>query len=205
MTQQYPPQFPPQQPYPGAPPPENNGWAVASLVCGLLLCIPGIAGLLAIIFGVLGIKQSNQLAGRGRGLAVAGLILGVLALIGWTAAGATMYWGYKYVEGKVLDPSKAVSTTFLNSLASGDIATAKSVTTGSLTDDDLAKLRDQLKSLGGFQSFSLNQFNANGIGGDAFKIDIAGAATFQNGTKRFNAELRGDLQSGFKIEDFSLE
>ena len=100
--------------------------------------------------------------------------------------------------------SKTASTTFLNSLASGDIATAKSVTTGSLTDEDLAKLRDQLKGLGGFQSFSLNHFNANGIGGDAFQIDIAGAAQFQNGTKRFNAELRGDLQSGFKIEDFTL-
>ena len=72
-----PPQYPPVQ-Y-GAPPfqPKTNGLAVASLVLGILW-VCSIGSILAVIFGYMAIKQIDESQGRetGRGLALAGVILG---------------------------------------------------------------------------------------------------------------------------------
>ena len=55
---------------------KTNGFAIASLVCSLL-CI----SLLGIIFGHVGLSQINRNREGGRGLAVAGLILGYIGLV----------------------------------------------------------------------------------------------------------------------------
>lgn len=55
---------------------KTNGFAIASLICSLL-CI----SLLGIIFGHVGLSQINRNREGGRGLAVAGLILGYIGLV----------------------------------------------------------------------------------------------------------------------------
>lgn len=58
----------------------TNGMAIASLVLGILgLFLPGL-GILALIFGGIGISKANQGAG-GKGMAVAGLVLGILGTL----------------------------------------------------------------------------------------------------------------------------
>ena len=59
------------------PPAGGKGLAVASLVCGILLCIPGVTGLAAIVLGVLSLKKGQA----GKGLAIAGIVLGTLGLL----------------------------------------------------------------------------------------------------------------------------
>jgi hypothetical protein len=54
----------------------TNGFAVASLVLGIL---PGT--LLAIIFGVAALRQINRHGDRGRGMAIAGIILGSVWMV----------------------------------------------------------------------------------------------------------------------------
>ena len=63
----------------------TSGMAVASLVTGIIgmLLIPIIFSLLAIIFGSVGMGQTNRPGVKGHGMAVTGLILGVIGLIGW--------------------------------------------------------------------------------------------------------------------------
>ena len=59
----------------------TNGLAVASLVLGCLFCLL-ITGVLAVIFGNVALSQiqRSQGAQRGRGLAIAGIVLGWIGI-----------------------------------------------------------------------------------------------------------------------------
>lgn len=60
---------------PGSPPdPGLNGFAVASLVCG----IAGLGACFGLVFGAIAVAQISRRGGRGRGLAIAGLSLSAL-------------------------------------------------------------------------------------------------------------------------------
>jgi hypothetical protein len=65
---------------------EKKGFAIASLVCGLLfwLGFPGfILSILAIVFGIIQLKNIKKTPGQygGRGMAIAGLILGIIGIV----------------------------------------------------------------------------------------------------------------------------
>jgi hypothetical protein len=57
--------------------PTNNGFAIASLVLGIL-CLYGIGSVLALIFGYKARREIDESRGRqkGRGMATAGVVLG---------------------------------------------------------------------------------------------------------------------------------
>lgn len=61
----------------------TSGMAIASLIAGLIgiLLIPIIPSIFAIIFGGVGMSQSNRPGVKGHGMAVAGLVLGIIGLI----------------------------------------------------------------------------------------------------------------------------
>lgn len=64
----------------------TNGMAIGSLVCsiaGLVTC--GLGSLLGVIFGHIGLSQIKQSGGAqpGRGLAIAGLVIGYLVVVIW--------------------------------------------------------------------------------------------------------------------------
>ena len=100
MTEQ-PPGYPPPRaggygypPPPGYPPPQsasNKPLAVASLVCSLFgwVCL-FIGALLGVIFGFIALAQIKRTGQRGRGMAIAGIVIGaVLIVLGitlWTLA-----------------------------------------------------------------------------------------------------------------------
>ena len=85
-----PPPPPPQTNAVGSGPRPTNGLAVASLTLGIIGAVFGlipltffiewICGLLAVVFGGVGIRRAREVA-TGRGLAIAGTILGVVALL----------------------------------------------------------------------------------------------------------------------------
>ena len=58
---------------------QTNGFAIASLICGILGCT-GIGAILAIVFGILGIQKTKDPRYGGKGLAIAGLVLGIVML-----------------------------------------------------------------------------------------------------------------------------
>ena len=71
----------------------TNGLSIAALVCGLaqfllwfFLLVPGfIAALLALGFGLGGLAQIRARAEAGRGMAIAGIVLGALGVLGGIA------------------------------------------------------------------------------------------------------------------------
>ena len=75
---------PPSTPVPpaGGPAAPSNGVAVAALVFGILtfICLGPIAGVLAIIFGFIGLGRAKE-TGVGRGMSMAGIILGIVGTI----------------------------------------------------------------------------------------------------------------------------
>jgi hypothetical protein len=102
----YPP--PPGPGHPGYPPPplpyygmpamgygygpgmqlaSTSGLAVASLITGIFGCF-FVTGILSIIFGIAAIGQINGSQGRktGKGLAVAGIVLGALWMLFWLSS-----------------------------------------------------------------------------------------------------------------------
>src|SRR6266550_1464930 len=80
---------------PGAPgggysmPPQRkaSGAAIAALIFGILGCVPLITGLIAIVCGFIGIRTTRDPRYSGRGMAVAGLILGLLSVVIWGVVG----------------------------------------------------------------------------------------------------------------------
>jgi glucose uptake protein GlcU len=72
----------------------NSGMAVASLVCSLVGVIPcfwlfQIMGLLGTIFGFVGLKQTKDGQRGGRGLALAGVIIGIILVVA-----SVIFWVY---------------------------------------------------------------------------------------------------------------
>jgi Domain of unknown function (DUF4190) len=71
----------------------TNGLSIAALVCGLaqfllwfFLLVPGfIAAVLALGFGLGGLAQIRTRGEGGRGMAIAGIVLGVLGVLGGIA------------------------------------------------------------------------------------------------------------------------
>jgi hypothetical protein len=66
-------------------PPATSGLAVASLVLGLFFWLCVVPPLLSTVFGAVAIGQINRSRGRlvGKGMAIAGLVLGILGLLLW--------------------------------------------------------------------------------------------------------------------------
>ncbi len=70
-------------------PPKTSGLAIASLIFGVVaFCIPILPGIAAVIFGVLGLSGIDRSRGRlgGRGLAIAGMVTGGVAMFVWLVA-----------------------------------------------------------------------------------------------------------------------
>src|ERR1700689_5061154 len=104
-----PPGFNPGMQY-GAPPPQRrtSAAAVASLVCGILGCIPILSQLLALIFGIVGIRATSKPNVGGRGMAIAGIVLALLgfACYGLIAVGG----GFAYIQTK---PARALAKQYI--------------------------------------------------------------------------------------------
>lgn len=61
----------------------NNGMATASLIVGIvsLICCGLPAGIVAIILGAIGLSKSKTMCGNGKGMAIVGIILGVVSIV----------------------------------------------------------------------------------------------------------------------------
>ncbi|WP_374971111.1 DUF4190 domain-containing protein [Terrabacter sp. BE26] len=76
---------PDQAPLPAVPRAGRvNALAIAALCCGLAAFVP-LVGVLAVIFGAVALNQLRSGFQRGRGRAIAGIVLGSLGTLAWAA------------------------------------------------------------------------------------------------------------------------
>ncbi|MFM6849589.1 MAG: DUF4190 domain-containing protein [Terrabacter sp.] len=103
---------PPRTPVPG-----TNGLAIAALCCGLVGLVP-LAAVAAIVLGIVALNQLRDRIQRGKGMAIAGLVLGVLWVLGWAA-----FIVAAVSDAPARDASGAVTQTsdaFVEDLKAGD-------------------------------------------------------------------------------------
>ncbi len=128
-----------------------SGLAVAGFVCSLAFCCPALGPILALIFCAVGLSQTSGGARRGRGLAIAGLIIGIFFLIAHAAGG---YWliNFSVSVGKI---QQSVDTMFASNEQEARAQISKLRESGStdfkskFSEDDLNRWLDGIRKKDG--------------------------------------------------------
>ena len=160
-------------------PQASNGWSIAALVTGFIgFCVPLLGGLLAMLFGFLGIKRSN-VTNSGKGMSIAGLILGLASVAIWALFGSAIW---AMVQGTAVN--RDIAKQFINDLASQNLTGAAAAVDSKVIDaKDLQKLSDVVKPLGAIQDITTVGIQANtGTGGS--EVVVAGQITFNGGVAK---------------------
>jgi hypothetical protein len=202
-----PPMYPPNMP-PGGPggfgppgyslPPQSRTSAVAivSLVCGLLsFCIPLITSAIAVITGIIGIVQTGHPAVKGRGMAIAGLILGLLSIAGWGVFGLAAYRVFQKSG-----PERIFAQQYVTDLAAGKVDQCVQNSTANIVPDQLKADAAQAQNWGTLQQAIAIPQNFNYNNG-ASNITFTGVTTFSNGNHKFMITVVKD-SSGSKVDSF---
>jgi hypothetical protein len=155
---------------------KTSGAAVASLICGILGCVPFITGLLAVILGIVGLKATKDPRYTGRGMAIAGLVLGLLSLLLWGIFGGTAgiggWMAYNYTK-----PAREAAKQFASDLAAGNVDAAQARTTSRVKREELQAAADKMKNWGTFQDTTMPVGSVQKTNG-VEEAYVAGVATF---------------------------
>ncbi len=211
---QYPPpqgQYPPPGQYPpqGQVPPggysmapaakAGNGMAVASLVCGFLFCIPAITGLLAVVFGLAGFSRGKDPRRGGRGMAMAGIILGLVSLVAWSGIGYGVYWGVGQIKAFVVP-----TTGLMETLSKNDIPGARQYVTSAVSDADLANARQKFSALGEFVRLDAPNFVQSSVNG-VTTYTLTGKGVFAKGSCDLTVSFDKDPQGNIKVSQLKVQ
>jgi TM2 domain-containing membrane protein YozV len=182
--------FPPQPGAYGIPARTSNGMAIAALVTGLLGCVPFLTGLLAIIFGILGIKRS-KVSQSGKGMATAGLILGVLSLLGWAALLGT--GGYALWQ---LRDNVTIAKQYMTALGAGTVGATAPDGSYVVTQADLDEYQKATKGLGTVKDTTTIPLKTND------EVQVLVVQQFSGGeTKTFRVDQR-KVNGQWKVTEF---
>lgn len=199
MSETPPPISPPPLAYGLYPPSQQtNGPAIASLVCGIVGCIPFLTSLAAIILGMIGLRKARNPQVGGKSLAIVGLVLGIVGMAGWSLFGGLMI--SSYVASK---PARAVANQFALDLSNGNINAAVAASTG-MTPEQLSVVAQQIQPWGAVTDTTFlgfrTHFNLNG----STVCNLDGTATFATGgQKAYTVTLIKQGQS-FKVQSFNF-
>lgn len=194
MTSQPPP---PQQAYAYPLSQRTNGPAIASLVCGLVGCVPFITSLAAVVLGVVGLKKTRDPSVGGKGFAIAGLVLGIMGMGGWTIFGGALYAAYAASK-----PARVVANQFAVDLSNGNTAAALAATAG-MTAQQLDPVVQQIQPWGTLTGTRFPSFRVSTTAAGT-RCDLTGTADFSTGgTKVYTVRLI-KANNEYKVESFDF-
>lgn len=92
---------------------QNNGMATASLILGIIanVCCGFPVGIVALILGIIGLSKSKTMCGNGKGMAIAGIILGAVSVV-WGVAAMVVYSMYGLAVFQTIQNDYDYSTDF---------------------------------------------------------------------------------------------
>ncbi len=127
--------------------------AILSLICAVICIIPG-TGLLAVIFGISALVGINSSRGRvgGTGLAVSGLVLGLIVTLVWGAVAFGAVQFLNLFSGPMMQPARQS----MSAIDTGDFQNARAglspAAGAALTDEQIQKFRAAYQAeLGSFK------------------------------------------------------
>jgi hypothetical protein len=173
--------------------------ALASLVCGVLGCIPFVMSLAAIVLAVVGLWKLRTPNTGGKTLATIGIVLGVVGLIAWSSLGGVMLMAYQTSK-----PARVVANQFAIDLSTGNINGAVAASHG-MTPQQLNPVAQEIQPWGAATSTSFSSFKTR-VNVDGTTIcDLSGTATFTTGgQKQYSVRL---VRKGgpFKVQSFNFQ
>jgi Domain of unknown function (DUF4190) len=173
--------------------------AITSLVLGILGCVPFLTGLLAIIFGIVGIQTTSNPAVRGRGMAIAGLVLGLISIIGWAGFGSLIAIGVHAAA-----PARTQSRLFLQELSSGDVNTAMKLCAPNVSRASVQQASDAMQAWGPYQDATFVSFNVNNTN-SLVTSNVAGSVRFQNGNKSASFTFTKSPDGTLKLQEWHIQ
>jgi len=159
----------------------TSGKAVASLVLGIIFCIPLITSLLAVFFAIGGMRATREPTVRGRGIAIAGLVLGICGVVMWAGVGA--FIGFLIVASEA---PRAVARDFVTKVTGNDIAAALAICDPSLSASGLETLHKYIVPFGAYVDQTCTGVYLRSIPAGE-RCDLSGYIQFSSGSHPFNA------------------
>jgi hypothetical protein len=142
---------------PAEPVRKANGWAIASIIAGLLGWLPFLPGVVAIVAGAVGVRRSrdDRHDGRGRGLAVAGILLGVVSLVAWSLGGMNLGRSlFDFARGETTGEPLRVASAFLDYVSAGEVDAAMALAGPGLSREQIAQWAEAAQAWGTFKQFT---------------------------------------------------
>lgn len=126
-------------------PPKTDGISIAALVTSLLCCLAP----LGVILGFVGLSRTKGGQRKGRGLAIAGIVIGLLMSIGSAAAGAALFVFADSVVtpddaevGQCVDIDEEDGTVLMREQKCTEEHDAEIVGIAKVTSDNLDEIKD---------------------------------------------------------------
>jgi hypothetical protein len=126
----------------------------------------------------MGMRSTRDPKYSGRGMAIAGLILGLVSLLAWGVIGGTAGFG-GWMAYNMTKPAREAARQFAADLAAGNIDAAQARCTARVKRSELVAASDRMKKWGTLQDTTMpvgSRQKSNG----ADEAYVAGAATFSN-------------------------
>ncbi len=205
-----PPSFPEQQNafdavmMPTGPAP-LSGMAVAGFVSSVTICCPVLSPLLGFIFSVIGLMQTREGMRRGRGLAIAGLIISLLIvpLHGWVViAGGTLAVEMTRIPVAMIGLQTGeidVALSELYQLGSPDLKSRVG------EDEFVEWVRAEFSARGGLQKIAQDVHQPAGPSPDGQHIRMRWAAEFAEGRIVITTDLRFDIWGHVSLENLIID
>ena len=174
---------------------KRNPAAVASLVFGILGCMPEVTGLLAIALGIVGLRRARKPDAGGRGLAAAGLALGIVSVVLWSVALAL--GGFVWSGS---GPPRAVARQYLADFSRQDVNALMAASARSVKEPQVRALCARFRTLGYLEDVRFTGMYYH-FGDEAWVLN--GQARFSNGMGVFVIRvIRQDDQ--WKVQGFQI-
>ena len=75
---------------------KTNGLCIAGFIVSIVGVVPFLSGIVGLILSIIGMKKAKMANEKGRGFAIAGIIIGALNFLAWIAMIPIVYYLIQY-------------------------------------------------------------------------------------------------------------